>query len=207
MKVDREGDFGPQGLDQLVSCSRMAESGHVFEGDDVGPHFFQLLGEVYKVLERVLVAVRIEDVAGIAHGGLADGLRVVPHRFHGDFEIRQIVERIEDPEDIHARFRGVLYEGSNDIVRVIGVAHAIGAAEKHLGADVGDFFPQIAEAQEGVLVEKAHARIEGRAAPAFEAVEIVGVLRHAISDLEHVVAAHASGQKRLVGIAKSGIRN
>ena len=57
----------------------------------------------------------------------------------------------------------------------------------------------------GILVQKAHGGVEGRAAPHFQAEQIRQAMRDGGGGGEQVVRAHARGQQRLVRVAKSGV--
>ena len=50
----------------------LAQARHVLDGQDVRAHALQLLRHAHVVVERVLVALRVEDVAGVADGRFAD---------------------------------------------------------------------------------------------------------------------------------------
>ena len=46
VEVDRHADFLAQGLDQPLGGHRLAQAGHVLDGDQVGPALLELLGQV-----------------------------------------------------------------------------------------------------------------------------------------------------------------
>ena len=85
------------------------------------------------------------------------------------------------------------------------IADGVGCAQQHLEADVGDGFAQVAQAREGIFVQKAHGDVEGGAAPHLQAVEIVQFVRDEVGDAQHVVGAHAGGQQGLVSVAEGGV--
>ena len=172
VEMDGDADFLLEGGDQLVGGVRFAQAGHVLDGEDVGAHALEFLGLGDVVFQRILVALRVDDVAGVADRRLAERLAVFAHGLHGHLHVGQIVERVEDAEDVHAGVRGVFDEAGDDVVRVIRVADRVGAAEEHLEADVRDFFAQAAEAVPGALAEEAHGGVEGRAAPHFQREEL-----------------------------------
>jgi len=103
--------------------------------------------------------------------------------------------------NVHAAARRALDEEAHDIVGVIGVTDAIGAAQQHLGQDFGRLLAHERQPLPRVLVEKAHGDVEGRAAPAFEREQLrqpVSVGRRSARD---VVGAHARGEQRLMRVA------
>ena len=102
VEVDRDADLLLQRADQLFGRVRLAQAGHVLDGQDVRAHLLQFLGQLDVILQVVLAAARVEDVAGVADGRLADraGLE---HGVHGHLHVRHPVERVEDAEQVDAR--------------------------------------------------------------------------------------------------------
>ena len=168
-------------------------------------HFLHLLRLRDVVVEVVLRAGGIEDIAGVADGGLADGFAVLADGLHGDLHVREVVERIEDAEDVHPAIGGVFDETGDDVVRVVRVADGVRAAEEHLEKNVRDFLPELAEALPRILVEEAHGGIEGGSAPHFQGEHLRGAGGVRACDFQHVVRAHAGGDEGLVGIAEGGV--
>ena len=204
VEVDRDADLLAQRLHQFLGRIGLAQPGHVLDGEDVRAHPLQLLRHAHVVLQRVLVALGIEDVAGVADGGFADRVRLA-HGLHGGLHVGQPVERIEDAEDVDALRGGFIDELRDDVVRVGGVADGVGGAQQHLEADVGHGVAQFAQARARVFVQEAHGDVEGGAAPHFQAEEVVQPVRDEVGDGQHVVGADARGQQRLVGVAERGV--
>ena len=174
----------------------------------MGAHPFQFLGHPDIILERVFVPALVQDVAGVADGRLANGVRVLDG-FHRHPEVRQVVERVEDAEDIHAGGGGVLDEPGDHVVGVVGVTDGVRAAEEHLEADVGDGRAKLAQPFPRVFGQEPHGGVEGGAAPHFQGEQAavqraqpVGERRRAG---QHVVGAQARGHERLVGVAEGGV--
>ncbi len=92
VEVDGKRGFGAEGFDQFVGGSGVAEPGHVFDGEDVGAHALEFFGQLDVVGEGVFVAAVVEDVAGVADGGFADGACVVAYGFDGHLEVGQVIE-------------------------------------------------------------------------------------------------------------------
>ena len=103
----------------------------------------QLLGEADIVVQRVLGAVGIEDVAGVADRALAE-LAVVAHGVDRDAHVLDPVQAVEDAEQVHAGVGGLLDEVADDVVGVVGVADAVGAAQQHLREEVGHALADLA---------------------------------------------------------------
>ena len=73
MEVDGDADLLAQSVHELPGRERPAQAGHVLDREDVRAHLLQLPAPCHVVLERVLVACRVEDVAGVADRRFADG--------------------------------------------------------------------------------------------------------------------------------------
>ena len=101
---------------------------------------------------------------------------------------------------------GFVDESGDHVVGISGVADRVRAAQQHLETDVRDGLAEVAQARERVLVEKAHGDVEGRAAPHFQAEEIVQRgARRSCAIGQHVVGADARGEQRLVRVAEGGV--
>ena len=92
VEVNRDADFIFERFDELLGGKGADESGHVFDAEHVCAHLFQLLGQADVVFKVVLVALRVQDVAGVAECAFADGVRVLAHCIHGGGEVGQVVE-------------------------------------------------------------------------------------------------------------------
>ena len=134
----------------------------------MGAAGLEIPGHVDVVRQIVLVALGVEDVAGVADGRLAHRAPVVEHRLHGRVQVLGVVEAVEDAEDVHAVLDRTAHEALDHVVGIVGVAHGVGAAQQHLEADVGDALAQLHQALPGILVEEAHAGVEGGPAPHLE---------------------------------------
>ena len=171
-------------------------------------HLLEFLRQADVVLERILVAPFVENVAGVANRRFADGVGAL-YRLHGHAQIGRVVQRIEDAENIHARLGGVLHESGDDVVGIVGVPDRIGAAEEHLETHIGNAGAQLTKPFPRILVEEAHGGVEGRAAPHFEGEQtsfgITEPMRQGISAGQHVVAANARGHQRLVRVTERRI--
>lgn len=168
------------------------EAGHVFDGDGVGAHGDHFVGELGEGFDGVDGGGGVADGALDVAPGLFDGLE-------GGFEVSGVVEGIENAEDVHAVLDGAVAEFVDDVVGVVAVADGVLAAEEHLGGGVGEALFDFAEAFPRVFFEEAEAGVEGGAAPAFDGVVADGI--HELEDGDHVLGAHAGGEKGLVAIA------
>ena len=119
----------------------------------------------------------------------------VLHGLHRDAEIREIIKRVEDTEDVHAAGGGVFHETGHDVAGIVRVADGVGAAEQHLKTDVGDAGAELAEPLPRVLIEKPHGGVERGAAPHFEGEEVRRAAGEGVGGREHVVAADARGHE------------
>ena len=117
--MDRNADFLFERGDKFFRGHRFAKAGHVLDREDVRAHALNLLGLGDVILERILVALLIVDVARVANCSLAKDLAMFARGLHRDLHVGQVIERVEDAEDVHARIRRMLDEAGDDIVRVI----------------------------------------------------------------------------------------
>ena len=88
VEMHGDADLVLQRADQFPCSVRFAKACHVLDAEHVGTHAFDFLGFLDVVLEGILVAALIGDVAGVADRGFADGLAVVTHRFHRHLHVR-----------------------------------------------------------------------------------------------------------------------
>ena len=190
--------------DQHLRGVGARQPGHVLDAQDVRAHVAQLACHRDVVVEVVLRARGVQQVAGVADGGFADRVRL-EHGLHRDDHVVDAVEGVEDAEDVDALARGLQHELPHDVVRIAGVAHGVGGAQQHLEADVRDARAQLTQALPGVLVQEAHRGVEGGAAPHLEAEEVGQALGDRLRGLEQVVCAHARRQQRLMGVAHGGV--
>ena len=70
--MDGKAHFLLEGRDQLLGGVGLQEARHILDAEGVGAPLFQLLGKVHVVLQGVLIPLGVGDVAGVAHGGLAE---------------------------------------------------------------------------------------------------------------------------------------
>ena len=127
VEVDRNPDLLLQRFDQLLGRVRLAQPGHVLNGEDVRAHPLQFLGQLDVVRQVVLLAGRVEDVGRVADGRLADH-PCIDHRLHRHLHVRHPVQGIEHAKDIDPRLGRFFHELADNIVRVVRVAHGVRGA-------------------------------------------------------------------------------
>src|SRR6266404_6296655 len=101
MKMNGNIDFFAKSANELKSRVRLAQAGHVFDGQEMRPELFELLGHGDVIVERIFWAARIENVAGVANGRFADRAGF-EHRIDSNTHVFDRVERIEDAKDVDA---------------------------------------------------------------------------------------------------------
>src|SRR5258705_7938288 len=101
MKMNGNIDFLAKGANELKSGVRLAKAGHVFDGQEMRPELFQLLGHGDVIFERIFSAARIENVAGVANGGVADRASF-EHSIDSPAHVFSGVERIQNSKGVHA---------------------------------------------------------------------------------------------------------
>ena len=198
--MDRQVRRLAQRLEQNRAAPRLQETGHVLQRDDVRAGFLQLIGQRDIVFEVVFRPGGIEDIAGIADRRFAD-LVFLRNRIHRDAHIVDPVEAVEDAEDVDAAPGRLADEVRDDIVRIVRVADAIGAAQKHLQQQVRRILAHQGQTLPRILGQEAHGDVEGRAAPAFEREELRQRAGIGSGDAGDVIGAHASREQRLVAVA------
>ena len=146
-------------LDDVVGRLRLEQGRHVLEAQRVAAQVHQVAGHLDVALDGVQRAL-----------GVADGaLRVLVHAADGRdrlAHVADVVERVEDPEDVHAVLGGLLHEPVDDPVLVVPVAEQVLAAQQHLQPAVGHQLAERAQPLPRVLVEEADAGVVRRPAPA-----------------------------------------
>ena len=204
VQVDGQPHLLLQGGHQLLGGVGLQQAGHILDGQHMSAPLFQLLGEVDIIFQGVLVLRLVQNIAGVAHGGLQQ-LVLAEHLLHGHLHARHPVQGVEDAEHVDAALGGLLHEGAHQIVGIVGVAHQIGAAQQHLERDVGDLLPQQAQALPRGLVEEAVGHVEGGAAPHFQREAVPQDIGHTVGALDHVAGTHTGGQQALVGVPHGGV--
>ena len=196
--MDGDGDIVLQILDQLVSVVGEQKVCHVLDADGVRTHLLQLFGNADEIV------VVVDGADGEAQRDLCpaavllDGLDRLT-------EIADVVQRVKDTDDLNAVFDGLLAEFFDDIVCIVLVAENVLPTEEHLQLGLGHMGFQRAQTLPRILVEEAHADIEGCAAPALE-----GPIAHVVEQLtggKHILDAHTGRGLRLVRVAEDGFSN
>jgi len=122
VEVDRQADLVAESLHQHAGCVRLAQTGHVFDGQHVGSHLLELFGAIHIVLEVVLRPLRVEDVACVADRRFTYGIGLL-YGFHGDPHVGNPVERVEDTKDIHPRGGRFSHTELDHVVGIVRIAH------------------------------------------------------------------------------------
>ncbi|RUS15956.1 hypothetical protein BC937DRAFT_91767 [Endogone sp. FLAS-F59071] len=163
MSMDVDGEVWEpfaDGTNKKLSGLGLEQTSHVFDGEDI---------EV--VLERVLRACGVGDIARIANGGL-DNTACFEDGVDTEAHVLNVVERIENTENVHAGVLGLGAEVVNDVIGVRGVADGVGATQEHLEGNVGHELTQPDQAVPWILIQEAHCHVKGGTAPAFERIGI-----------------------------------
>ena len=105
VEVDRNADLLLERLDQQLGRVRLAQAGHVLDGQDVRAHLLQLLGQLDVVLQVVLRRASGRGCRPCSRWPLRRCAPVFEHGVHRHPHVRHPVERVEDAEDVHARLR------------------------------------------------------------------------------------------------------
>ena len=135
------------------------------------PAFSSSLGKRRIVFQVVFRPGGIEDVARVADRRFAD-LVLLGDRVHRDAHVVDPVQAVEDAEDVDAALGRLADEIFDDIVGIVLVADAVGAAQQHLQQQVRRILAHLAQTLPRVFGQEAHRDVEGRAAPAFEREQV-----------------------------------
>ncbi|MPN29330.1 hypothetical protein SDC9_176783 [bioreactor metagenome] len=163
MQVNGKSDGFLQPPYQGVGCHGGQQVCHVFDADGVGAHLRELLGK------RDEMNLVMDGRDRIGDGGLRK-TAVLFYAADGLFHVSRVVQRVEDPDDVNAVFDGFCAEGVHHVVGVVSVAQNALSPKQHLQLRVGQVSAQCAEPFPWILVQIAHTRVKGRAAPAFQRV-------------------------------------
>ena len=204
VQVDGQAHLLLQGGHQLLGGVGLQQAGHVLDGQHVGAPLLQLLGKIHVVFQGVLVSGLVQNVAGVAHGGLQQ-LVLAEDFLHGHLHARHPVQGVEHAEHVDAPLGGLLHEGADKVIGIVGVAHQIGAPQQHLEGNVGDLFPQQPQTLPGGLMQEAVGHIERGTAPHLQREAVAEDIGHAVGALHHVAGTHTGGQQALVGVAHGGV--
>ena len=204
MELDGDADLLLQCGDQLLCGVGLQDAGHILDGQHMGTPVLQFLRQLHIVVQRIFIPLGVQDVAGIADGGLANFI-LVQHLVHGDFHAGEPVQGVEHPEHIHAGAGGLLDELPNDVVGVVGVAYGVGAPEEHLQQQVGCLLADEVQPLPGGFVEEAVGHIKGGAAPALQGEGVRQDLAGALHALHNIAGTDPGGQQGLVGVAAGGV--
>ncbi len=121
VQMDGDADLLFQRRDELLCAVWLQKADISLTQRVVGAALFQFLREIHIVLKRVFVALWVEDVAGVAHGGFQQPAGA-QDRVHRRLHARNPVQGVEHAENVDPAFRGLLNKGADEIVRVAGVA-------------------------------------------------------------------------------------
>ena len=143
--MNRQTHLLPQGFHQLLCGVRTAQAGHVLDAQGVGTHLLEFLRKLHVILERIFIALIVEDIARVTDRAFTDRV-CFAYGLHRGLKVGQVIERIEDPENIHAVLGRMFHERLHDVVWIIGVPHRVGAAEEHLKTDIWHSLAQLTQA-------------------------------------------------------------
>ena len=200
MTVQLQGKprFGLDGAHESRRINRADETGHVLYTEGVRTHLLQRDG----LLGESLQGVKRRDCVGKAK------LQVCTFLFHlvrGNLHVSEVVQGIENTDDVETVSDGPLDELSNGVVRIMSVPHKILAAEEHLKLRLLKALSEHPQPLPGILVEKAHARVESGAPPHFE--RVVSNLIHQFRHGKHIFRTQPCGHDGLMSVTQCSLRN
>ena len=171
---------------EVICAFRRHDACHVLYADGAYAHLLELLYHLDVLCNRVDGAYCVGNGAG--------GHRALLYRlFNGDLEVIGVVESVEYTNDVYAVLDRCAHEAAHNIVGIMLIAENVLTAQQHLKLGVGHFRADLAQALPRILVEKAQADVEGRAAPAFNGIE--SGLVHLFEDGLKLVVGKPCGDK------------
>ena len=196
--VQRQADLGVERLHHALGAVGREHAGHVLDGDGVGAQVLHLLAVLQVAVKRVDGRHGVRDGALEVAAAFLDGLGVV-------HDVADIVEGVEHAEHVDAVALGSLDETVADLARVMLVPHQVLTAGQHGERRVRRVRLDRSQTLPRVLVEKAQARVERRAAPSLDGPVPDPV--HLRQDRQHVPDLHARGPEALLAVADRGIHD
>ena len=173
VEVDRHADLVPQRLHQRVGRVRLAQAGHVLDGQDVRPHLHQLLGHL---------ARSTPGCTWCAWGrGCRRCSRWRPRRWRWCCSrTASIATFMLSTQFSESKMRktsmpwaaAALVNSLHDVVGVVGVPDGVAGPQQHLEQDVGDLDAQLVEPVPRVFLEEPHGRVERGPAPHLQAEQV-----------------------------------
>ena len=98
---------------------------HILDSQDVGSHSLKLFCHAYIVLKAILVALRIFDIACVAHGCLAQ-LASLENCIHWNRKTLCVVQTVEHSEQVYSTFCSLVNELVDNVVRIVCVSYCVG---------------------------------------------------------------------------------
>ena len=194
VEMDRQPGLLLQRLDQDACGLGLDQPAHVFEAQNVSAGGGELAGDADIIVERVFRPGRVEDVAGVADGGL-ENLSAFQHRVHGDAHVLDPVQAVEHAEHVDAARGRAGNEGAHHIVRIDRIADTVSAAQQHLKENIRRPFADALKPLPRAFLQEPHGDVEGRAAPAFQAEQLGQVGGIGRRRLDDVVRAEPGGEQ------------
>ena len=198
MDVQRQTDFGIEGLHHALGAVRREHARHVLDADGVGTEVLELLAVVEEAVQRVHRRHRVGDGAFEVTAAFLDGFGVVD-------DVADVVERVEHAEDMHAIALRGLDEMIADVARIVLVPHQVLTAGQHRERRVRRLRLDRSQSLPRVLVEEAHARVKRRTAPRLDGP--VPDTVHFRQDRQHIADLHARGPEALLAVTDGGIHD
>ena len=198
-------ELPPERGDQHLRGRRLEQTGHVLNSKDVDPSVHELPSEVEVVVQVVLWPRGVGKVGGVADGALRDSVRL-QHSLNSEEQVVDVVQRVEDPEDVHAGGVRLLDELLDEVVRVGRVPDRVDAPQQHLEGNVRDLGPELLQPLPGALVQEPHGDVKGSPAPHLEAHAVLQRPRGVLRAAQEVVRPDPCRKQTLMGVPHGGVR-
>ena len=185
-------------LDQVICFLRGQQRSHVLDAEGLAAHALEFLGLLDVLLEGVNRAL------GVAHNALCfrAGLEAL---VDSDFDVAQIVQRVEDTDDVDAVFNRLADKAADCLVGVMTIAQNVLAAQQHLQLGVRHVLADRAQSLPRIFVQVTKAGIERRTAPALD--RVVAGLIHGLENVNKILDRNTGRAQRLVCVTQDGLCN
>ena len=147
MQLNFQVSLGFQAGNQLESVIRRQYTGHVFNGDGVCTHVFDLFGQIDPGFQRVN---RTGGVRQCALGVFA----LLFHCFQCGVQVARVVHGVKNAENVHTVGRSALNELFNHVVSVVTITQQVLTAQQHLVRGLWHGFLEFADTVPRVFAEE-----------------------------------------------------
>ena len=120
--------------------------------------------------------------------------------FHGQFDIPQVIQRVENADNIDAVGYAALNKAHHHVIGVMLITQQVLTAQEHLQFGMGHFLPERPQPLPRVFVQITETRVKCGAAPTFYG--IISRPIHLGKNGFHHINGHTRCNQRLIGVTQ-----